>query len=183
VSRKRGASSRKREGDTGEPRRPTEVTGWMNKEIVGPGPYLEEAPVDWLDLDSLAEVQVTSDDPDYPIESVFGAETETGWRSATPGPQTIWLHFATPQPIHEIHLRFEVTEPRTQEFTLCSSSDGGVTYHDIVRQQFNFCPGGATVEEETYSTNLSGVTDLKLNIVPDISGGDAKAELRSFRVR
>ena len=156
----------------------------MKKDVVGRSC---ETAVDsrgpWLDLDAVASVRITSEDPAYPIASVFAARSETGWKAADRGPQTIWLHFDAPQPIREIHLRFEATERRTQEFALSSSNDGGVSYREIVRQQFNFSPGGATVEEENYTPNLAGVTDLKLTIAPDISGGAVRAGLRTFLIR
>ena len=38
-------------------------------------------------------------------------------------------------------------------------------------------------ENESYVVNLPGITDLKLTIVPDISGGPACASLRRLRVR
>jgi len=70
-------------------------------------------------------------------------------------------------------------EQRTQEFVLRWSPDGGATYHDIARQQYNF-NSHATREQEDYSVELDGVTVLELNIIPDISGGDARASLAEW---
>ena len=42
----------------------------------------------WLNAEALAEVEVTSEDAAYPIESGLLSETAAGWRAAQPGPQT-----------------------------------------------------------------------------------------------
>ncbi len=137
----------------------------------------------WLDLDAHAALRLTSENPAHPIESALQERNGAGWKTAHAGPQTIWLRFDSPQAISELHLRFEAIEQRTQEFLLLWSSDGGVTDREIVRQQFNFSPGAAMVEDENYFPDLANVTDLKLTIIPDISGGAARATLRALRIR
>ena len=136
------------------------------------------------DIDSCARVRLTSEHPEYPIETALqeSRREEHGWQAEEPGPQTIWVHFDQPQAIRHIYLCFEAAERRTQEFELLFSNDGGSTYRDIVRQQFNFSPESAPREEENYLTHLNDVTDLKLTIVPDISDGEAYASLRALRV-
>jgi t-SNARE complex subunit (syntaxin) len=62
------------------------------------------------------------------------------------------------------------------------SKDGGRSYREILRQQYTFNPPGATREVENYIVDLDGVTALELTIVPDISGGDARASLISLRL-
>lgn len=155
----------------------------MNKQVVAAAVESQVEPSAWLDLASLARVRLTSEDDAHPIESAFREHGGAGWQAAHAGSQTIWLSFDAPQAIREVYLRFEVAEERTQEFLLQWSNDGGVSYHEIVRQQFNFSPRSAPTEIETYSVGRSDVTDLKLVITPDISGGTARATLRAFRVR
>ena len=136
----------------------------------------------WLNAEALAEVEVTSEDAAYPIESGLLSETAAGWRAAQPGPQTVRLVFNQPQAIKRVHLEFDETElERTQQFVLRWSSDGGNSYREIVRQQYNFSPPDTTRECEDYSVNLAGVTTLELNIIPDISGGSARASLTQLR--
>ena len=77
----------------------------------------------------------------------------------------------------------EYEQERTQEFVLRWSPDGGQSYREIVRQQFNFSPPGATREVEDYDVELSGVTILELKIVPDIRGGNSRASLAQLRLR
>ena len=80
-----------------------------------------------------------------------------------------------------MQLVFEETAvQRTQQFTLRVSTDGGRGYREVVRQQFNFSPGGSTREVESYTLNANGATAIELTIVPDISGGTTLASLRSM---
>ncbi|MBV8114035.1 MAG: hypothetical protein JO300_04795 [Silvibacterium sp.] len=140
---------------------------------------------DWLDLESLASVQITSEDPGFPIENALSANperNEIGWRAAAPGPQTIALSFDNPQHIRGIHLLFiEHQTERMQEFVLRYSSSKE-TGREIVRQQWNFSPTGSSQEIEDYTVNLDSVTKLELAIDPDRSGGRALATLNLLRL-
>ncbi|HOE43494.1 MAG TPA: hypothetical protein PLB25_17965, partial [Rhodoferax sp.] len=59
---------------------------------------------------------------------------------------------------------------------------GGTTYREIVRQQWNFSPDGASSEIEDHRCELPAVTQLELIINPDISGNDAIASLEALRL-
>jgi hypothetical protein len=137
----------------------------------------------WLDVERAAIVEVTSEDKDYPVESAFVSGQARGWRAAAPGPQTIRLVFDQPQRLKHISIVFEENETtRTQEFVLRWSPDGGSSFRDVVRQQWNFSPQGTNREVEDYQVDLSNVTALELNITPNMSGGDARASLKSMRL-
>ena len=156
----------------------------MRKRIISHGPG-EVAPAEpgWMDLEHLAEVEITSEDVDHPIESALIPGTSSGWRSAEPGEQTIRLWFDEPLRLKRIQLLFQEGEQeRTQEFVLRWSPDGGQSYREIVRQQFNFSPPETAREIEDYNVDLDGVTALELRIVPDISGGSTRASLTQLRV-
>src|SRR6266436_3738041 len=136
----------------------------------------------WLDLDRAASVEVTSEEKDYGIDSALVSGETQGWRAASPGTQTIRLLFDQPQRLRRISLVFEETETeRTQEFVLRWSPDGGNSFREIVRQQWNFSPPSAIREAEEYRVELSGVTVLELVIVPDIGRGAARASLKGLR--
>ena len=136
----------------------------------------------WLDVGSLAQVEFTSEEETRPVESALVPGAAAGWRAAGPGEQTLRLLFDEPQSLRRISLLFAEEEtPRTQEFVLSWSPDGEA-YHEIVRQQFNFSPGGAAREAEDYKVELDGVRSLELRIVPDISGGAARATLEQLRL-
>jgi hypothetical protein len=156
----------------------------MRKRIIGHGTAeVAAAEPGWMDLEQLAEVEITSEDVDHPIESALIPGTISGWRAAEPGEQTIRLWFDEPLTIKQIRLVFHEDEhERTQEFVLRWSSDGGQSYREIVRQQYNFSPPETAREIEDYNVDLVGVTALELRIVPDISGGSAQASLAQLRV-
>lgn len=156
----------------------------MRKRIIEPDQKAQAlASDDWLELDSIAEVEISSEDPANPIESALLPGRASGWRAGAAGKQTIRLLFSRPQPLKRILLAFaEGHSRRTQEYLLRWSPDGGESYHEIVRQQWNFSPDGATTEVEDYEVDLPAVTVLELIIVPDISGSAATASLEKLRL-
>jgi hypothetical protein len=88
-----------------------------------------------------------------------------------------------PRTLRRIRVEFEeYAAARTQEFTLSWSGDGGESFREIVRQQWNFSPDGAAREVEDYAVELPGVTAIELRITPDIGGGSAVATLARLRV-
>ena len=123
----------------------------------------------WLDLEPLVQVELTSEDVSHPIESALIPGRGSGWRAAWPGEQIIRLLFNKPQKLQRIHLLFcEDQQERTQEFVLRWSPNRCEPYRHIVRQQYNFSPLGATREMEDYRVDLDRVTNLELTILPDI---------------
>lgn len=155
----------------------------MRKRIVTPTLANAHAQEDWLDLERIATVEVTSEDKGFPIESSLSIEPRQGWRAAQPGTQTIRLVFDEPQKLKRISLVFEENQmTRTQEFVLRESSDPDRPFREIVRQQWNFSAPSSTREIEEYSVELSDVGLLELTIVPDISGTAARASLKSLRL-
>ena len=77
----------------------------MRKRIIGHGPgEVAAAEPGWLDLEHLAQVEITSEDVDHPIESALIPGTGSGWRAAQPGEQTIRLRFDEPLRLKRIQL-------------------------------------------------------------------------------
>lgn len=137
----------------------------------------------FLDLETLARVEITSEDADHTIESALAAGRGDGWRAAGPGPQKIRIVFDEPRRIRRVRLVFEEFHvERTQEFTLSWIPSGARTGSLLVRQQYTFSPGGSTRELEDYDFGLNAVAVLELEIVPDISRGPALASLASMQV-
>lgn len=138
---------------------------------------------DWINVEALAEVELTSEIVSNPIEAALLPKGAGGWRAGTPGSQTIRLLFESPQQICHIHLYFvELQAERTQEFVLRWSPDCGESFQEIVRQQWNFSPSGATSETEDYDLALADVTVLELAINPDIGNRNAVASLERWRI-
>jgi hypothetical protein len=156
----------------------------MRKRIITPAHQETELPdLEWLNVEELAEVEITSEDVAHPIEFALLPDQVSGWRAAESGKQSIRLIFDQPQALQRIWLNFVDTDTeRTQEFVLRWSSDGGQSFREIVRQQWNFSPEGATSETEELYVTLTGVTVIELSIIPDISGGDAFASLAQLRL-
>jgi hypothetical protein len=71
---------------------------------------------EWFDLDQLATVEITSEDPAHPIEAALLPGIGLGWRAAQAGVQTLRLVFDSPQNVKLIHLVF------TEEQELTPSS-------------------------------------------------------------
>jgi len=156
----------------------------MRKRIIAPvQPETRPPDQDWLDVAELAEVEITSEDAAHPIESALLPGGTSGWRAAGPGKQTIRLLFSHPQRLRRIWLNFtEARMERTQEYLLRWSADGGQSFQEIVRQQWNFSPQGATSQTQDYRVELPAVTVLELSIIPDTSGGAAVASLAQLRL-
>ncbi|HEX8312506.1 MAG TPA: hypothetical protein VF614_14385 [Chthoniobacteraceae bacterium] len=136
----------------------------------------------WLDLDAVADVEVTSEDAAHPVESALLPNGGAGWRAGTTGSQTLRLIFHPPQRLSRIRLRFREEKcERGQEFVL-RWTGAGHRDAQIVRQQYHFSPPGTVEELEEYRVNLEEVSTLELTITPDISGGGARASLAEMRL-
>lgn len=156
----------------------------MRKRFITPTPErVRPHGEGWLDLERAAAVEVSSEEEDYPIESALLSRETQGWRASRPGCQTVRLVFDEPQSLKRIALVFEENDTRrTQEFVLRWSADGGQSFREIVRQQWNFSPPETIREVEEYHVELWEVTVLESIITPDISGGMARASVKSLRV-
>src|SRR3979411_919697 len=137
----------------------------------------------WLDVERAAMVEITSENKDYPVESAFASGEAQGWRAAEAGTQTIRLVFDQPQRLKRISVVFEEKKiARTQEFVLRVSADGGNSFREIVRQQWNFSPPETVREVAAYQVEPANVTILELIVVPSVDGGSARASLKSLRL-
>jgi hypothetical protein len=138
---------------------------------------------EWLNLVVAASVDVSSEDPQHPIESAFKHDETLSWRAEEPGVQTIRLLFDEPKDLRRIWLRFSESEiERTQQFTLSWADTQTAPFREIVRQQWNFNPRTSTDEVEDYRVDLSHVVALELTIDPDLGKGQAYAALAEWRV-
>ena len=118
-------------------------------------------------------MELTSEDPDRPIERALVDQGTSGWRADAPGPQTICLAWPAPISLGRSRLVFEEhSHARTQEFVIRAATSEGV--REIVRQQFTFSPPGTTVQREEYATSLEGVLRVELAIIPATDGGSSR---------
>ena len=141
---------------------------------------------DEIDIAGGATIAYSSEAPDHPVEHLLDGNSGPGatrWISARPDTiEQILVEFDRPQAISR--LVYEVEEEareRTQEVRVEVSEDGGRTYRQILVQEYNFSPGGATYQREEQRLNLSQVSRLRLTIVPN-KNGSGTATLTTFRL-
>jgi uncharacterized protein (DUF736 family) len=148
------------------------------KRAVESGPNSQP---EWLDLEGISAVEVTSEDPNFPIESAFAGEGR-GWRAADKGKQVIRIVFDRPTRLQRIRLEFfDAEAERTQEFTLRWARTGEAL-SEIVRQQWNFSPLSSTSEVEDYRVDLDRVSVLELTLKPDLQPNCGLASLAAWRL-
>lgn len=157
----------------------------MRKQIIKPTTPSDATVVsEGLDVGTIATVIATSELPDHPVENAFDGHHGPGssrWISEPGSEQTITLAFDAPQAIRTVGLEIEEIEvSRTQELQLAVSHDGGKTYRELLRQEFNFSIGGSTFERENWTINADRVTHLRLQIKPDKSGSPHRATITSL---
>lgn len=142
---------------------------------------------DLWDVPSLATVLVSSEAPGHPVDHLFDASRGPGgsrWLAGAEGEQTLILAFDEPQTLHEVAIEAEESQlSRTQVVCLATSTDGGRTYRDRIRQEFNFSPAGATFEREAWAVPADGVTHLRLTVRPDKGGAPGRASLTTLTLR
>ena len=159
----------------------------MRKQIIRQGqPAASGRDPGEVDLPVVATALVTSEAPDHPVENAFDGSagpSASRWIAATPGEQTLILQFDAPQLIRRVHLEVQEDEtPRTQELALSVSSDGGQTYRELVRQEYNFSPPHTVCEREDWSITAPGTTHLRLWIKPDKGGRPSRATVTALRI-
>lgn len=170
---------RNNDADTGSAARETAA---IRKRIVDSGQ--PSTPRQELDVSSCATVLVTSESVDHPIDHAFDTRRGPGgsrWVAREPGEQTLTLAFDAPQDIRRVVLEIEEPEvQRTQELELAVSSDGGRSYREILRQEYNFSPPGTSFEREEWTVAADAVTHLRLGIRPDKGGKPCRATVTSL---
>jgi hypothetical protein len=151
----------------------------INSDTINPRSHSQG---EWLDLEEIASVEVTSEDPNFPIEAALAAGEGSGWRAAEKGKQIIRIVLDNPRTLRRIRLEFSETGiERTQEFTLRWSDSAG-PFREIVRQQWTFSPQGSTSEVEEYQVQLKNLSVLELTLKPDLTPDNAFATLARWRV-
>jgi hypothetical protein len=133
---------------------------------------------------SVATVHVTSEASGHPMAHMFDNSRGPGgtqWIAAIPREQTISVAFHHAVTIRRITLEVEEREvARTQEVHVAVSNDGGATYRDLQRQEFNFSPDGSTWQCEDWVVAEDDVTHLNFSVKPDKRRIDCFAKVTSL---
>ena len=157
----------------------------MRKKVIaqdGKGQEEEGKEVGWLDLEALAQAEVSSEAAGHPVEHALIPGSDGFWQAAVAGPATITLRFDTPQTVSRVLLQVVETEhERNQEWTLGAAFADG-SRRELLRQGWNFSPGGSNEQREEYAFDLREVTSLVLMIDADHGRDRYPATLRMWRV-
>jgi hypothetical protein len=156
----------------------------LRKQVTPKRPGASSSLEGEIEVAKVATVQVSSEQNDHPIDHVFDTSRGPGgsrWIADEPGGQTVILVFDAPLTITRVGVEVEeLAVSRTQELSVSVSNDGGRTYRNLVRQEFNFSPPGTTFEREVWSVAAAEVTHLRLDIKPDKGGRVGRATLTSL---
>src|SRR6266852_8469721 len=155
----------------------------MRKKLINSDTIRPRSQEEWLDLEEIARVEVTSEDLNFPIEAALAAGEGSGWRAAKKGTRIIRIVLDNPRTLRWIRLEFFETEiERTQEFTLRWCDEAAGSFREIVRQQWNFSPQGSTSAVEDYQVQLKNLEVLELTLKPDLTPDNDFATLARCRV-
>jgi hypothetical protein len=142
-----------------------------------------DSAIRWIDLARIATVEVTMEDPGFPVESALTGHGGLGWRAVRNGKQLIRLLFEEPVAVRRIQLHFEEpTCERLQEFTRRWLAAGGGPLREIVRQQWNFSLEVRLASWRITNSIIENVAALELAIRPDLGRNEALASLAAWRV-
>jgi hypothetical protein len=159
----------------------------LRKRIIGGPPEALAPEPGEIDIAAVATVLVTSESPDHPVGHAFDGRRGPGgsrWVAGGPGEQAVILAFDAPRAIRRVVLEVEESAvARTQELRLAVSRDGGRTYREVLRQEYNFSPPGTTFEREDWAVTAEDVTHLGVWIKPDKGSNPCPATLTSLALR
>jgi hypothetical protein len=153
----------------------------MSDKVSVPGESTGE-----IDIARHATLAYWSEDPDHPLEHLIDRHFGPGatrWASARPNAtEYIVLEFDHVQRVSRLIYEVEERrEQRTQEVRVEVWSDRDRTYRQVLVQDYNFSPQGATFEHEDVQLDLPAISHMRLTIVPN-KGGSGIATLTSLRL-
>jgi hypothetical protein len=143
-------------------------------------------PSDKIHIAGGATIAYSFEDPAHPVENLFDGRSGPGgtrWISTRLDTvEHIVVEFDQPRTISRLVYEVEETaRERTQEVRVEASDDGGRAYRQILVQEYNFSPRGATFQREEQRVDLRQITHLRLTIVPNKSGSGT-ATLTTLRL-
>jgi hypothetical protein len=139
-----------------------------------------------IDIAGGATIAYSSEDPVHPVENLFDGRSGPGgtcWISTRVDTiEHIVVEFDQPRTISRLVYEVEETaRERTQEVRVEASDDGGRAYRQLLVQEYNFSPRGATFQREEQRFDLRQISHLRLTIVPNKSGSGT-ATLTTLRL-
>ena len=158
----------------------------LRKRPLEADPPVNAGAIGEIDIAGCAMIAYSSERLDHPVEHLLDSHFGPGatrWISARPDTiEHILVEFDRPQTISRLVYEVEEAErERTQEVRVEVSEDGCRTYRQILVQEYNFSPRGATYQHEEQRFNLRRVSHLRLTIVPN-KNGSGTATLTALRL-
>src|SRR5713101_7847701 len=155
----------------------------MRKKLINSDPMRLHSQEEWLDLEEIARVEVTSEDPNFPIEAALAEEKDRAGERPKRVSRSSASSLITRERCVGLDSSFQKQEiERTQEFTLRWSDEAAGPFREIVRQQWNFSPQCSTSEVEDYQVQLEKVSAVEMTLKPDLTPDTAFATLAACRV-
>ena len=147
----------------------------VRKRPLTPDTATAGSAADEIDIAGCAMIAYSSEDPTHPVENLLDGLFGPGgtrWISARPDTsEHIVVEFDRPQTISRLVYEVEETmREHTQEVRVEASDDGGRVYRQILVQEYNFSPRGASFQREELRFDLRRITHLRFTIVPNKSG-------------
>jgi hypothetical protein len=167
-----------RTSDRGRPR--------LRKRLLGAPAAASAGAAGEIDIVRSATVAYSSERPTDPVEHLFDGSSGPGatrWVGARgDATEEIVVEFDRPQAVSRLLYEVEEREgERTQEVRVEISEDGGQSWRQVLVQEFNFSPRGATFEREDQRLERRQATHLRLLIVPN-KNGSGSATLTTLRL-
>ena len=139
-----------------------------------------------VNLSTGATIGYSSEEPTHPIDNLFDGRDGPGgtyWESSQENrAETLLIEFDQTQTISRLIFEAEERQlERTQEIRLEVSCDGGISFRQLLVQEFVFSPAGATFQREDLRVSLAGASHLRLTVVPN-KNGSGRAKLTSLRL-
>ena len=136
----------------------------------------------WLNVDVLADVELTSEEAAHPVEAALTSGGRLGVARVRTrhAEHPTRVSPAAKSPAHPAPVRRGRRRAHAGVH-VALVPDGGQTFREVVRQQYTFSPAGATSEVEDLNVDLVAVTALELTIIPD-QRGLAYASLAEWRI-
>jgi hypothetical protein len=160
-------------------------TPWqVRKRLLGAAARAMAA--DEIEIARCATILFSSERPDHPVEHLLDGSSGPGgsrWIAGSADEtEEIVVEFDRPQPVSRLVYEVEERErERTQEVRVEVSEDGGRSWRQILAQEYNFSPRGATFQHQDQRFERRRASHLRLLIVPNKNGSGA-ATLTTLRL-
>jgi hypothetical protein len=137
---------------------------------------------EWLELEQVACVEVSSEAEGYPVEGALLDVGQRGWRASEPGMQTIRLLFDHPQTIRAVRAVFKEEESAHPGVRAAMAAGRNRRLEGCRPAAVEFQSAANSDRMRKYKVDLPSAGGLEISICPNISGGNTRASLESLQL-